>query len=58
VAAGRRAGGRLPAERVRRGEPPPQESAKQVLGMVVEMALPEGLDLLAVYADGSVRYYG
>lgn len=37
-------------------EPPP-ESAKQVLGVVVEVALPEGLDLLAAYADRTARYY-
>jgi hypothetical protein len=40
-----------------RGESPPPDVAKQVLGLVVEMALPEGLDVLALYADRSVRYY-
>jgi hypothetical protein len=39
------------------GEQPPEGIAKDVLGLVVEMALPEGLDLLAVYADRSARYY-
>jgi hypothetical protein len=39
------------------GEQPPDEIAKQVLGLVVEMRLKRGLDLLAVYADRSARYY-
>src|SRR4051794_8774824 len=39
------------------GERPPPEIAQQVLGIVVEMALAEGLDVLAVYADRSARYY-
>lgn len=39
------------------GDRPPQDEAKNVLGVVVEMGLPQGLDLLAVYADGSARYY-
>lgn len=29
----------------------------ELYGMVVEVAMEEGLDLLAVYADGSARYY-
>ena len=29
---------------------------KQLLGTVVEVALPEGIDTLAAYTDGSVRY--
>lgn len=30
---------------------------KQLLGVVVEVALPEGLDLLAAYSDQTARYY-
>ena len=30
--------------------------AKELLGVVVEVALDDGLDVLAAYADGSVRY--
>ena len=37
-------------------EPAPAE-AKRVLGVVVEVALDKGLDLLAAYADGHARYY-
>jgi hypothetical protein len=36
---------------------PPAETAKNVLGVVVEVALDEGLDLLAAYADHSARYW-
>jgi hypothetical protein len=39
------------------GQSPPTESAKLVLGVVVEVAMPKGLDLLAAYADHSARYY-
>ena len=39
------------------GEHPPDEIAKQLFGVVVEMHLREGLDLLAVYSDRSARYY-
>jgi hypothetical protein len=39
------------------GEQPPDSYAKHVLGVVVEMGLAEGLDLLAVYEDGGARYY-
>lgn len=38
------------------GERPPQEVAKQVLGVVVEVGMPQGLDLLAAYGDRSARY--
>lgn len=38
------------------GHAPPTESAKAVLGVVVEVALKEGLDLLAAYPDGTARY--
>lgn len=36
---------------------PPADLERKVLGTVVEYAMPEGLDLLAVYADCSARYY-
>lgn len=36
---------------------PPVESAKQIQGVVVEVSLEEGLDLVACYADYSARYY-
>lgn len=39
------------------GEHPPLESEKQVLGVVVEVGLPQGLDLVAGYADHRARYY-
>ena len=41
----------------RQGQQPPPDIAKRVLGVVVEVAMPEGLDLLAAYADHSARYY-
>jgi hypothetical protein len=39
------------------GVTPPPQIAKDVLGVVVEVALDEGLDLLAAYADHSARYW-
>jgi hypothetical protein len=39
------------------GQHPPPAMAKQVLGVVVEVAMPQGLDLLAAYPDHSARYY-
>lgn len=39
------------------GRQPPPELAKQVLGVVIEYAMPGGLDLLAAYPDHSARYY-
>jgi hypothetical protein len=39
------------------GQQPPPETAKQLLGVVVEVAMPKGLDLLAAYPDHSARYY-
>lgn len=39
------------------GEQPAPDIAKQILGVVVEVAMPEGLDLLAAYPDHSARYY-
>ena len=38
------------------GVAPDADTAKRVLGAVAEVAVPRGHDLLAVYADGSVRY--
>lgn len=35
----------------------PESHAKNVLGVVVEVAMDDGLDLLAAYADSSARYY-
>ncbi|MGH7131290.1 MAG: hypothetical protein ACREJO_05030 [Phycisphaerales bacterium] len=35
----------------------PATHAKQVLGVVVEVAVENGVDLVAAYADGSARYY-
>jgi hypothetical protein len=39
------------------GQQPSPDSAKHVLGVVVEVAMPEGLDLLAAYPDHYARYY-
>ena len=39
------------------GQQPSPGIAKQILGVVVEVAMPTGLDLLAVYLDHSARYY-
>jgi len=39
------------------GQSPPPEHAKDVLGVVVEVGLPEGLDVLAAYADHTARYW-
>jgi hypothetical protein len=39
------------------GQAVPAEEAKRVLGVVVEVALPEGLDVLAAYADRRARYW-
>lgn len=39
------------------GQQPPTEVAKNILGVVVEMGMPIGLDLLAAYPDHSARYY-
>jgi hypothetical protein len=35
----------------------PEQLGKVLLGVVLEVAMPEGTDLLAAYADGSARYY-
>lgn len=39
------------------GEPPPKDIARQVLGTVVEVGMPKGLDLLAAYSDHTARYF-
>ncbi len=39
------------------GVQPPDDQAKTVYGVVVEVSMPKGLDLLAAYQDGSARYY-
>jgi hypothetical protein len=39
------------------GIQPPADKAKHVYGVVVEVALPEGLDIVAAYEDGTARYY-
>jgi hypothetical protein len=39
------------------GEHPGAAVAKRVLGVVVEVALQEGLDIVVAYADGSARYF-
>jgi hypothetical protein len=39
------------------GEAPSGTAAAVVLGVVVEVALPEGIDLLAAYTDHTARYY-
>jgi hypothetical protein len=36
---------------------PPATIARQLLGVVVEVGMPKGLDIVAAYADGSARYY-
>jgi hypothetical protein len=38
------------------GEKPPEAIEKQLLGVVVEVGMPKGLDLLAAYADRRARY--
>lgn len=39
------------------GEQPAADKAKQLLGVVVEVGVPRGLDLVAAYADHHARYY-
>ena len=39
------------------GQYPPEEKAKKVLGIVVEVPMQGDWDLLAAYADHSARYY-
>lgn len=37
-------------------QPPPDDLACEIQGVVVEVALERGLDIVAAYADGSARY--
>lgn len=39
------------------GEPPSADEAKKLFGVVVEVALDEGLDVVAAYADHTARYF-
>jgi len=39
------------------GEQPPASEAKRLYGVVVEVALDNGLDIVAAYADGTARYF-
>jgi hypothetical protein len=39
------------------GVNPPNEKGKQLLGVVVEVGMEKGVDLVAAYADHSARYY-
>ncbi len=39
------------------GISPEATEAKDVLGVVVEVGLPDGLDIVVAYADGSARYF-
>jgi hypothetical protein len=39
------------------GVVPPPEKAQEILGVVVEVGMKNGLDLLAAYSDLSARYY-
>jgi hypothetical protein len=39
------------------GEQPPADLAKTLLGVVLEVGMPQGLDLLAAYPDHTARYY-
>lgn len=39
------------------GEHPSPEMARQLLGVVIEVPLEQGLDLLAAYPDFTARYY-
>ncbi len=39
------------------GDKPPQGREKEVLGVVVEIGMPKGLDLVAAYRDHRARYF-
>jgi hypothetical protein len=39
------------------GTNPPSADAKNLLGVVVEVGMPDGVDLVAAYADHHARYY-
>ena len=36
---------------------PPEETAKQIYGVVVEVTMPQGVDIVAAYADRTARYF-
>jgi hypothetical protein len=39
------------------GQHAPKDIAKELLGVIVEVSLPRGLDIVVAYADHSARYY-
>jgi hypothetical protein len=39
------------------GQQASPEIAKQVMGVIIEVGMPGGLDIIAAYKDGSARYY-
>jgi hypothetical protein len=39
------------------GEQPPSREAKRIYGVVVEVALEQGVDIVVAYADHSARYF-
>jgi hypothetical protein len=39
------------------GVNPPAETAKQVYGVIVEVSMPQGADIVAAYADRTARYF-
>lgn len=39
------------------GQQPPDDEAKRLYGVVVEVGLDDGLDILAAYVDGTARYF-
>lgn len=39
------------------GEQPPSPQAKEILGVVVEVGMPKGLDIVAAYRDHRARYF-
>jgi len=39
------------------GVNPPEEIAQKIYGVVVEVAMPQGVDIVAAYADRTARYF-
>ena len=39
------------------GQQPPDDQAKRLYGVVVEVGMENGLDILAAYVDGTARYF-
>ena len=39
------------------GQQPPNDEAKRLYGVVVEVGMEDGLDILAAYIDGTARYF-